>query len=377
VSKIVTKPGSFQIDFKDYQTSIVNPTSLELRVDNQIVEGKPVKTGDTTTLLYVPASRFQPGSEHSYAVKGLDTTGNPLSTQGSFTVPSPPFPEAGLGEPRGTVGNWGFRTIWNAGLVNNLNGAVETAAKPSAAGFSGKVHDTSVPVINFGESTNPDGLGLFTTDVPLPAESQGLTANDFVVIAHGSVKFPTAGDWTIGVHSDEGFALRVIGAPFDSVSGAGLIDPSYPEYMFNGNNTTDSNTRGILKNVAAGVYPIEFIGWERTGVAHFEVYAAKGAFVEDADSADWKLIGEAGGLELVQGAAAAPTLSAIALKEGQVVISFTSGAEPAAHQLEESTDLKSWKTTTGATFVKGANNVQTASVAVGTGPTRFYRLRLP
>ena len=377
VSKLITKPSSFQIDFKDFQTSIVSATSMELRIDNQKVDVKPVKTGDTTTLLFVPASRFQPGSQHTYAVIGQDTNGNPLSTQGTFTIPSPPFPETGLGEPRGTAGQWGFRTVWNAGLINNLEGAVEAAGKPGHTGFTGKVHDTTVPLINFGESTNPDTAGLIPGDIPLPAESQGLTANDFVVLAHASVKIPTAGDWTIGVHSDEGFALRFIGATFASVSGAGLIDASYPEYMFNGNNTTDSNTRGILTNLAAGVYQVELIGWERTGVAFYEVYAAKGAFVEDADSPDWKLIGEPGGLELVQGAATAPTLSAIAVKEGRVVISFASETDPSLFQLDESTDLKTWKPSTGVSFVKGANNVHTASVAVGTGSTGFYRLRLP
>src|SRR4029079_14532414 len=130
------------------------------RIDNQKVDAKPVKTGDTTTLLFVPAARFTAGSQHSYAVTGLDTIGNPLSTQGTFTVPAPPFAETGLGEPKGIAGKWAFRTIWNAGLINNLNGAVEAAGKPGIAGFAGKVYDTTVPVINFGESTNPDALGL-------------------------------------------------------------------------------------------------------------------------------------------------------------------------------------------------------------------------
>ena len=378
VSKIVVKPGSFQIDFKDYETSIVSAPTMELRIDSVKVSAPPKKVGDTTTLLFVPAARFLAGSVHTYLASGRDTLGNTIASQGSFTTPSPPFSESGLGEPKGSAGKWGFRTVWNTGLVNNLEGAVETAGKPSLPSFAGKIQDTTVKVINMGESTNPNPpYGLFADEAALPAESQGLTANDFVVIGHGYVKIPTAGDWTIGVHSDEGFALRFIGAPFDSVSGGGLIDPSYPEYMFNGNNTTDSNTRGILKKLAVGVYQVEFIGWERTGAAHYEVYAAKGAFIDDAESTDWKLIGEAGGLELVQGPAVPPVVTGIALSNGKAVISYTSAAEPAAHQLIETSDLKSaFVPSTGVTYAKGANNVQTATVAIGASP-KYYRVKLP
>ncbi len=377
ISKIVVKPGSFQIDFKDYETSIVDAPTMELRIDSVKVSAPPKKVGDTTTLLFVPAARFLAGSVHTYLASGRDTLGNTIASQGSFTVPNPPFSESGLGGPKGSAGNWGFRTVWNTGLVNNLEGAVETAGKPSLPGFLGKVHDTTVKVINMGESTNPNPpYGLFADEAPLPAESQSLTANDFVVISHGYVKIPTAGDWTIGVHSDEGFGLRFIGAPFDSVSGGGLIDPSYPEYMFNGNNTTDSNTRGILKNLAVGVYPVEFIGWERLGAAHYEIFAAKGAFVEDADTSDWKLIGEAGGLELVQGPAVPPVVHGITLIAGKAVIGFTSEANLSENELTESLDLKSWNQSTGVTFAKGPNNLQTATVTVGPIP-KFYRIRLP
>jgi hypothetical protein len=256
---------------------------------------------------------------------------------------------------------------------------VETAGKANAAGFAGKVHDTTVPVINLGESTNPNSGGLFPDDQPLPAESQQLTANDFAVIGDAYVKIPTAGDWTIGVHSDEGFGLRFIGAPFDSVSGAGLRDDYYPEYMFNPNNTADSNSRGILKNVAAGVYEVQFIGYERTGAAHFEVYAANGAFVEDADTGDWKLLGETGGLELVEGATLAqpPIIQGIEYSNGRVIINFSSTAEPSTHQLQESVDLKTWQPAVGATFEKGANNLDRVSVNSGSVSAKFYRLSLP
>ena len=168
-----------------------------------------------------------------------------------------------------------------------------------------------------------------------------------------------------------GIALMVLG-------GLGLIDGSYPEYMFNGNNTTDSNSRGVLRNIPAGTYQIEFIGWERTGVAHYEIYAANGAFIDDAETVDWKLIGDVGGLELVQGASVAPLLRGITLNNGDVVIRFTSAGEPSTHQLFESSDLVTWKASTGVVFVKGgADGMHTARVARGIGNARYYRLSLP
>ena len=39
----------------------------------------------------------------------------------------------------------------------------------------------------------------------------------------------------------------------------------FPEYIVFQTNTGDSNTRGVLRNLAAGDYEIEFIAWERVG----------------------------------------------------------------------------------------------------------------
>ena len=127
-----------------------------------------------------------------------------------------------------------------------------------------------------------------------------------------------AGPHAIGVHGNEGFALRVVGASFASASGGGIVDDKYREFLFNANNTADSNTRGVISNLAVGVYPVEFIGWERTGEAYVEIYAANGAYVDDTETADWKLIGEAGGLELVEGPPQSPNLQGI-VRNGDVL----------------------------------------------------------
>jgi hypothetical protein len=375
MSNVLINRERLEITFSDFGASIVDTASLELLVDGQEVVAEISKTGETTLITHRPSGGFAPGSQHQFEIRGADTLGNAIGSEGSLSVPAPPFPLAGLGGPRGTAGNWGLRQIWDAGLVNGLAGAVELAGRANAPGFTGEIHDTQVPVLDFGESSNAAPGGFFPDDLPFPAEAEGLSANDFVVIASGFVQFP-AGDWTIGVHGNEGFAMRVRGAEFSSVAGAGIADDDYPEYMFNANNTLDSNSRGVISNLTAGTYQIEYIGWERTGEAYFEVYAAPGVWVDDFETGDWVLIGADGGLELVEGPTQAPDITGISRTGDVLVITFGSAGDPSTHRLEESTDLTTWSAVTGAT-IEIVNNAYRASVTGLSSPARFFRVALP
>jgi hypothetical protein len=201
-----------------------------------------------------------------------------------------------------------------------------------------------------------------------------LPESDFVIVARAKVKILRSGDWTIGVHSDEGFGLRFIGASFDSVNGVGIRDENFPEFMVAPNNTGNSNTRGILKNIPAGTYEIEFISWERVGAAFYEIYAAEGAFTDDAETDQWQLIGAPGGWEIVAGARL--TILGIRKEADRVVIDFTSPNPDGQHQLQESSDLKTWQPVTGPTFQKLASGIR-ASLSSATAERRFYRIVLP
>ncbi|MEO8428023.1 MAG: Ig-like domain-containing protein [Verrucomicrobiota bacterium] len=379
VKEVVATFTNLVVTMEDFAASVVDPATVQLSLDGTAVVAAPIKTGGLTTITYTPATPFLPGSTHTLKVDAKDLNGTNVVGELTFTLPQPFFPLTGLGGPLSTAGNWGFRQIWNAGRADALVSAVDIAFQATQAGFAGKIHDTAVPFINFGKTANPGSGGLIPGDLPLPAEQQALPDSDFVIVARASVKIPRSGDWTIGVHSDEGFALRFIGSPFASVSGNGARDENFPEFMAVPVNTVDSNTRGILQGIAAGTYEIEFIAWERVGAAFYEVYAAEGAFQDDADTDQWQLIGATGGLEIVKLLPPPISLTALGLTKAgnQVTIDFISPTPDGQHQLLKSTDLKTWQPAVAAVFTKVANNIVRVSLSGVAGNATFYRVLLP
>ncbi len=369
----------FTVDLEDVGLSIVDTNTVSLTIDGVAAPVTVAKVGAITTLTHRPAASFAPGSTHPFTVAGKDLLGNTLGTVAEFTVPAPPFPLTGLGEPAGAAGFWSVRQVWSAGRADAVVTAVDIARSVGTAGFTGKVLDVQSPVINFNYTPSPGNGGLFTDDSPFPGEAQELVASDWITVARARVRIPRDGDWTLGVHSDDGFALRFDGHPFDSVSGAGAIDEDFPEYILFAVGTGDSNTRGVLKGVKAGDYGVEFIHFQRVGGAAAEVYAAEGAFVEDGDTGDWALIGGAGGLELVADQVPVPEFRVGSLnwENGKVVIDFQSPRPGGVHRLHESSDMGSWSPVLGAAFsATGGNGIRATVDTPPNGP-RFYRVEIP
>ncbi len=364
------------VRMEDVGASVVAPASVKLLLDGAVADiATPVKSGITTTIIHTPATPFQPGSTHALRVEAKDTAGTGITNDSTFTLPAPFFPLSGLGGPASTVGNWGLRQIWDAGRADAVVSAVEIAQKASQPGFTGQLQDTQVPSISLALTANPGAGALFTDHLPLPAEAGGLSTNDFVLVARARVVIPRSGDWTIGVHTDDGFALRFVGAPFESVSGNGVRDDDFPEYMAFP-NPGNSSVRGVLKNLTAGQYDIEFIAYQRAGGSYYEVYAAEGAFVEDVETDQWQPIGAPAGLQVVAGPSIPLTIRTIVKAQDQITIDFDTPSPSGAHDLWESADLKSWQSVPSAVYkAQGGNRVR-ATVPSLTVATRFYRLSL-
>ena len=286
----LTKDSVNSVTFEliDGDETTVDPDSIQLTIDDAVVAPEITKEADVTKVFYMPDAPFAEGSEHTYELVAKDDQGNDIGNEGSFTTATPAMPLEGIPGPQGTATGWGLRQIWNAGTVNGLADAIAIALDPD-----GDVSDTTVNAINFGETGNPGGGGLFLDDEPLPAEEEGLTTDDFIIVGHINVEH-AGGDLTIGTHTDDGFGMRLIGGEFSEVYGAGRLDANFPQIVTHAANTGDSNTRAVARGLAAGVYTLEVIAWERGGGAYFEFYAAAGDFEFDEDS-DWFLIGDPDG----------------------------------------------------------------------------------
>jgi hypothetical protein len=187
----------------------------------------------------------------------------------------PPGPLPG---PSGCDGVFGIRALRNAGNLPTITAAVNAL---SASGTI--VVDSTSPVVNFSDlDGSRGGGGIFGDELALPGNVVGEN-EDCLVLAKTRIEIIYGGAYTFGVHSDDGFALRILGQNWASVSGNGEIalnDPTTIVYQY---GTGDANTRGVV-NLAPGVYDLEFVWFEDGGGAYVELYAAKGAYTCDSET---------------------------------------------------------------------------------------------
>ncbi len=267
--------------------------------------------------------------------------------------------------PRTEDGNWSVRFIYSTTEVGSLAAAYGVVLNPGAA----TIEDETIGFLNYFNrptsdiGANPGGTaqGLFRANNAAPYNltealfpGPGVTAyrDDVVALATSRVVIPTSGVYTFGVNSDDGFALRIVGAPngFRRLSGTAttLIDMAQPNTIYRSGGT--AGNRAVIE-LPAGEYDIEFAFYERGGGAGFELFAAAGDFTEEGDTNTWRLIGDTnnGGLGLVaQFVDPGPgddtlSISSFDFDPATGDFSFTWGSEEAgAYDIEYSTDLVTW-----------------------------------
>ena len=151
---------------------------------------------------------------------------------------------------------------------------------------------TREPWINYLGSGSGAHYG---NDLPFPTQEIGEDINDFIVRATTSITVPTAGTWTFGVNSDDGFRLTLSRDGVDYVSEfAGLRGPQ------------DTLTAFALP--AAGEYSATLVMFERGGGASVELFAALGN-LSSFNAANFDLVGDvaSGGLSAHINMPAGPT----------------------------------------------------------------------
>lgn len=138
------------------------------------------------------------------------------------------------------------------------------------------------PTLNF-MSTGAEAH--YTPNDPFPGMAIGVDDNNFVIEATGKIFIPSAGDWTFGVNSDDGFSLDITGADDFHIEFSGVRGVN--------------DTLGVFSVLEAGVYDVRLVSFERTGAGSMEFFAAPGSH-GSFNATDFDLVGDFanGGLAL-------------------------------------------------------------------------------
>jgi hypothetical protein len=215
-----------------------------------------------------------------------DATTNTFLTQGSATrvlVPS----GSGLGSTWTQTGfddsSWGdaisgvgYQTtvpgfaVYNyqaTVAVNDINIARSVITNPAQ---QSAVYSENAALINY---INTGSSGHYTNDRQFPGFTS-VDQNDFVVEATALITIPTAGNWTFGVNSDDGFGLSISSFAMTFASPRGPGD-----------------TLQTFNIPAPGTYPFDLVYFERGGGSEVEVFAAQGSFTS-WDSTNFRLVGD-------------------------------------------------------------------------------------
>ncbi|WP_146454978.1 lamin tail domain-containing protein [Rubripirellula tenax] len=148
-------------------------------------------------------------------------------------------------------------------------------------------------LLDLNENTNTINFlgtganGQFDNDNPFPNQSIGDDVNYFVIEATASIVVPSAGEWSFGVNSDDGFGLTLTGngqtfsSSFEGTRGA-------------------KDTISTFNLPAAGRYEVRLVTFEGAGGASAEFFAAQGT--HSTFNANFALVGDtaSGGLTALQ-----------------------------------------------------------------------------
>jgi regulation of enolase protein 1 (concanavalin A-like superfamily) len=141
-------------------------------------------------------------------------------------------------------------------------------------------------VINYFNTGDP---GHFGDDRPFPGTQMNSDVEDFVILVTGKIVIPTAGEWTFGVNSDDGFALTL-------TDGRSTYGMSYPDPRSPGDTLATFNV------AQAGPYDLRLVFYERGGGSELELFAARGRF-GSFSAMSFRLVGDlaGGGLQVGEG----------------------------------------------------------------------------
>ncbi len=141
-------------------------------------------------------------------------------------------------------------------------------------------------VINYFNTGTP---GHFDNDRPFPGTQMNADVDNFVVLVTGKVLIPSAGEWTFGVNSDDGFGLT-------------LTRGTRTYSMSNPSPRSPSDTLEVFNIVQAGQYDLRLVYYEQGGGAELELFASPGRRTSFSET-HFRLVGDIthGGLLVGEG----------------------------------------------------------------------------
>ena len=123
-----------------------------------------------------------------------------------------------------------------------------------------------------------DGSGAnFGGDRPFPTQGFNQGISDFVIEATGTIVIPTAGQYTFGVNSDDGFTLQL-------TSGVNTFNMSFT------GQRGPADSIQVFNFPSAGTYQARLVFFERGGGDEVELFAAAGA--HGSFDSSFKLVGD-------------------------------------------------------------------------------------
>ena len=187
----------------------------------------------------------------------------------------------GLGFNAPIVSGFRVQLIEAAVEVSDIETAIEVLDDPAKQARVFEETATVIDYLNSGDSGNYPG------DNPFPGVGL-VPADDFVVHAEGKIVIPSAGAWSFGVSSDDGFRLTI-----QSSDGS-----SAPMVMEHASPRAAGNTVSTFSIVNPGPHDVRLVYFQRTGGAEVELFAADRAVFGTFQPEYFRLIGdtEAGGL---------------------------------------------------------------------------------
>lgn len=338
VARTVATTQGLSFEVLNSDESVLNKESVALKVDGQDVVPTITDIEGGVRIDYVADPGWLPGTTHTYELVAQDAIGLDAIRSGAGEVSLKdgllPYLTA-LPGPDPIEGMWSVRYIFDAGTIGGLQAAVNAVQAASEPDFQGQVVDVAQQFMDEGVG----GGGIFTeaeSDYPDPVlDNEFWTGEDFVVFGRAFINITDPGTYTFGIHTDDGYALRIFGATFSAENGGGQLDTVSPDTIAFPAPTGNSNSRGTVE-LAAGSYEVEFIWYERGGGDGGELYAAKGDFLTDEDTDTWALVGHPDGIQL-GGASALPFQITNIIKAGTDVTITWESSEGAGYTIERAT----------------------------------------